>query len=307
MKQLFILKKDVTPVTSGNAYDISLAKIEAGNIGVIFPIDDKPQFVATAPTGNYVIAYGRPNSVPVTVEIGKNNVVTKSSPQKGTHYKSTLDIPATPEEGADYTLDLVKVGAIKHERNHYTATLRVRKNMTAEKIAEKLAKELSDKMKDTEYALEITSTGGKITVEAKDWQNWHLVAGDDLYGVEVDEKTQKYCPPTGDAEYIKTLASECAQNRGFNNTYADGATIYPGYPMEVDSDEYVLYNIHHQVSREASRTRDEAVWQDVIIAVPSDSAAITTLDTIFGATNTIAASETTNSADSIDESHTLGE
>lgn len=307
MKQLFILKKDVTPVTSGDAYDISLAKLKAGNIGVIFPIDDKPQFVATAPTGNYVIAYGRPNSVPVTVEIGKNNVVTKSSPQKGTHYKSTLDIPATPEVGADYTLDLVKVGAIKHERNHYTATLRVRKNMTAETIAEKLAKELSDKMKDTEYSLEITSTGGKITVEAKDWQNWNLVAGDDLYDPDIVKIVQKYCPPTGDAEYIKTLASECAQNRGFNNTYADGATIYPGYPMEVDSNEYIIYNIHHQVSREASRTRDEAVWQDVIIAVPSDSDAITTIDTIFNVNAAHTASETSNSVDSVDDNHTLGE
>lgn len=305
MKQLFILKKDATPVTSGDAYDISLDKIKAGSIGVIFPIDDKPKFVSTTPTGNYLIAYGRPNSVPVTVEIGKNNVVTKSSPQDGTHYKATLDIPTTPEVGADYTLDLVKVGAIKHERNHYSATLRVRKNMTATDIAEKLSKELSNKMKDTEYSLEISSTGGKIAVEAKDWQNWHLVAGDDLYGVIVDEKTQKYCPPTGDAEYIKTLASECAQNRGFNNTYADGATIYPAYPMEIDSDKYVLYNIHHQVSREASRTRDEAIWQDVIIAVPSDSAAITALDTIFGVANAAAASnvETTDA----DESHSLGE
>lgn len=306
MKQLFILKKDATPVTSGDASDISLETLEAGTIGIIvFPTDKEPEFVSTAPTGNYLIAYGRPNSVPVTVEIGKNNVVTKSSPQKGTHYKATIDIPTTPEVGADYTVDLVKVGAIKHERNHYTATLRVRKNMTATDIAEKLAKELSDKMKDTEYSLEITSTGGKITVEAKDWQNWNLLTADDLYDPKLVSIVQKYCPPTGNTEYIKTLASECAQNRGFNNTYADGASIYPGYPMEVDSDEYVLYNIHHQVSREASRTRDEAVWQDVTIAVPSDSAAITTLDTIFGVANAAAASNT----ESVDEQEnpSLGE
>ena len=67
--------------------------------------------------------------------------------------------------------------------------------------------------------------------------------------------------PTLDAAYVKNLASFCSQNRGFNNTLADGATIYPGYPMEVDADDYTLYNLRFKNPRVYGRTRDEAVWQ----------------------------------------------
>ena len=84
--------------------------------------------------------------------------------------------------------------------------------------------------------------------------------------VTLGEQTQAQAPIC-DKEYVKHLASVCAQNRGFNNTYADGATIYPGYPMELSDDWYDVYTIHYKYGRKASRTRDESIWQDVIIAV----------------------------------------
>ena len=94
------------------------------------------------------------------------------------------------------------------------------------------------------------------------------MAADDLYGTTVTT-TANGSAPTCDNAYVQNLASEAAQNRGFNNTLADGATIYPGYPMEVDSDDYTLYNLRFKNPRVYGRTRDEAVWQEATIAIPT--------------------------------------
>ena len=115
--------------------------------------------------------------------------------------------------------------------------------------------------------IKVTVSGAKVKVEGKDYQDWDFEAVDDAYGlVTLGEQTQAQAPIC-DKEYVKHLASVCAQNRGFNNTYADGATIYPGYPMELTNDWYDVYTIHYKYGRKASRTRDESIWQDVIIAV----------------------------------------
>ena len=37
--------------------------------------------------------------------------------------------------------------------------------------------------------------------------------------------------------------------------------------MELSDDWYDVYTIHYKYGRKASRTRDESIWQDVIIAV----------------------------------------
>ena len=45
---------------------------------------------------------------------------------------------------------------------------------------------------------------------------------------------------------------------------------------------YAVYTLRFQVGRDASKTRDERVWQNVYIAIPTSNAAMSTLDTIFG-------------------------
>ena len=37
--------------------------------------------------------------------------------------------------------------------------------------------------------------------------------------------------------------------------------------MELSDDWYDVYTIHYKYGRKAARTRDESIWQDVIIAV----------------------------------------
>ena len=133
-----------------------------------------------------------------------------------------------------------------------------------------MQKELAAKVENQNVGVTISTA--TITATAKDYQPWELMAVDDLYGTTVTT-TAKGSAPTCDKAYVQNLASEAAQNRGFNNTLADGATIYPGYPMEVDADDYTLYNLRFKNPRVYGRTRDEAVWQEATIAVPTANSA----------------------------------
>ena len=115
--------------------------------------------------------------------------------------------------------------------------------------------------------IKVTVSGAKVKVDGEDYQDWDFEAVDDAYGLATLGDPTRGQAPVCDKDYVKRLASVCAQNRGFNNTYADGASIYPGYPMELTDDWYDVYTIHYKYGRKASRTRDESIWQDVIIAV----------------------------------------
>lgn len=278
MRQLFVVKSDavIAPKTSA-AFD--LTKVPAGSLG-IFELNDLSKFVSDAKlTKDFGIAYGRPNSQAVVLEVNIDSlIVTKVTKTAGTKFSANITIPA-PVTGKDYTIELVKLDTTKHERREWTATTRCKSGDTAATVATRLQKELAAKVENQNVGVTISTD--TITATAKDYQPWELMAVDDLYGTTVT--TTKGSAPTCDKAYVQNLASEAAQNRGFNNTLADGATIYPGYPMDVDADDYTLYHLRFKNPRVYGRTRDEAVWQEVTIAVPtSNSAFITAVETAFG-------------------------
>lgn len=279
MRQLFVVKSGavIAPKTD-KAFD--LTKVPAGSLG-IFELDDLSKFVADAKlTKDFGIAYGRPNSQAVVLEINIDSlIVTKVTKTAGTKFSANITIP-TPVVGKDFTIELVKLDTTKHERREWTATTRCKSGDTAATVAARLQKELAAKVENQNVGVTIETA--TITATAKDYQPWELMAADDLYGTKVTTTT-KGSAPTCDKAYVQNLASEAAQNRGFNNTLADGATIYPGYPMDVDADEYTLYHLRFKNPRKYGRTSDEAVWQEATIAVPTASEAfITAVETAFG-------------------------
>lgn len=279
MRQLFVVKSGavIAPKTD-KAFD--LTEVPVGSLG-IFELDDLSKFVADAKlTKDFGIAYGRPNSQAVVLEVNIDSlIVTKVTKTAGTKFSASITIP-TPVTGKDYTIELVKLDTTEHERREWTATTRCKSGDTAATVAARLQKELAAKVENQNVGVTIETA--TITTTAKDYQAWELMAADDLYGTEVTTTT-KGSAPTCDKAYVQNLASEAAQNRGFNNTLADGATIYPGYPMDVDADEYTLYHLRFKNPRKYGRTRDEAVWQEATIAVPTASEAfITAVETAFG-------------------------
>lgn len=281
MRQLFICTSDAVLAATGNPQD--LTNVAAGTIGM-WQNDNDAEWLAAAPAADFSIAYGRPNSQAVVIPIDFASArVTISTPQAGTMFKAELTIP-DPIAGKDYTLQLIKLGTEKHERYSWTVTDNGSHKTTAAAMAKSLGDQFTNMIEagnEQLDGLKVTVEEAKITIEAKkNYQGWNLIAGDDLVGTEVTITAA--VAPTLDAAYVKNLASFCSQNRGFSNVYRDGASIYPGYPMEVEDKDYKMYSIQFKYPRKYGRTRDEAPIQELAIVVPTDNTTLTgLLDTIL--------------------------
>ena len=281
MRQLFICTSDAVLAATGKPQD--LTNVAAGTIGM-WENDDDSKWLAAAPASDFSIAYGRPNSQAVVIPIDFASArITISTPQAGTMFKAEITIPE-PVAGKDYTLQLIKLGTEKHERYSWTVTDNGSHKTTAAAMAKSLGDQFTNMIEagnEQLDGLKVTVDEAKITIEAKkNYQGWNLIAGDDLVGTDVTITAA--VTPTLDADYVKNLASFCSQNRGFSNVYRDGASIYPGYPMEVEDKDYKMYSIQFKYPRKYGRTRDEAPIQELAIVVPTDNATLTgLLDTIL--------------------------
>lgn len=281
MRQLFICTSDAVLTATGKPQD--LTKVAAGTIGM-WQNDANSNWLAAAPTADFSIAYGRPNSQAIVIPIDFASArVTVSTPQAGTRFKADITIPE-PVAGKDYTLQLIKLGTEKHERYSWTVTDNGSHKTTAAAMAKSLGDQFTNMIEagnEQLDGLKVTVAEAKVTIEAKkNYQGWNLIAADDLVGTDVTITAA--VAPTLDAAYVKNLASFCAQNRGFSNVYRDGASIYPGYPMEVEDTTYKMYSIQFKYPRKYGRTRDEAPIQELAIVIPTDNTTLTgLLDTIL--------------------------
>ena len=281
MRQLFICTTDAVLTATGNPQD--LTKVAAGTIGM-WQNDNDDSWLTAAPSADFSIAYGRPNSQAVVIPIDFDSAhITVSNHQEGKMFKAVIIIPE-PVAGKDYTLQLIKLGTEKHERYSWTVTDNGSHKTTAAAMAKSLGDQFTNMIEagnEQLDGLKVTVVKDEITIEAnKNYQGWNLIAADDLVGTDVTITAA--VAPTLDAAYVKNLASFCAQNRGFSNVYRDGASIYPGYPMEVEDTTYKMYSIQFKYPRKYSRTRDEAPIQELAIVVPTVNTTLTgLLDTIL--------------------------
>lgn len=281
MRQLFICTSNAVLTATGKSQD--LTKVAAGTIGM-WQNDTDGSWLTNAPSADFSIAYGRPNSQAVVIPIDFASArVTISTPQTGKMFKADITIPE-PVAGKDYTLQLIKLGTEKHERYSWTVTDNGSHKTTTAAMAKSLGDQFTNMIEagnEQLDGLKVTVTEAKITIEAKkNYQGWNLIAADDLVGTDVTITAA--VAPILDAAYVKNLASFCAQNRGFSNVYRDGASIYPGYPMEVEDTTYKMYSIQFKYPRKYGRTRDEAPIQELAIVVPiGNTKLIGLLDTIL--------------------------
>lgn len=279
MRQLFICTSDAVLAATGKPQD--LTNVAAGTIGMW---QNDANWLSTAPTADFSIAYGRPNSQAIVIPIDFASArVTVSTHQAGVKFKAEITIPE-PVAGKDYTLQLIKLGTEKHERYAWTVTDNGSHKTTASAMANSLGDQFTNMIEAGNAQLDglkVTVDDAKVTIEAKkNYQGWNLIAADDLVGTDV--KITPAVTPILDAAYVKNLASFCSQNRGFSNVYHDGASIYPGYPMEVEDTTYKMYSIQFKYPRKYGRTRDEAPIQELAIVVPTVNSKLTDLlDTIL--------------------------
>ena len=285
MKQLFICQKKAYATSAAKATD--LTTVPEGTIA-LFSLEDG-SLLSAKPTSNFSIVVGRKSGkMPLMfpeVDV-KTLQVTKASYEAGTTFKAKITVP-TPEKGTHYTVVIVKKGTVFNERSNWTFT-----TMATTTTAADVAKQITAQINGNKYQLGVKAeyTGGAITITALEaGKDYEVLGADGLLGVAPTDVTHGKKAELDKAD-VQDLASHCAAGKGFNDTYRDGDSIYPGYPEVVDEDQYTLYTLRFAVPRVASKQRDEVVYQLVHIAVPIGSGAITTLDTIFG-TGAAAASE----------------
>lgn len=277
MKQLIIGKNIAYP--SGVTFE-DLTQLSEGAVGVF---DLGTSSLVSSKAGlvnNFAVACGRgENKMPICfpeVDV-KTLRVTKASYEAGVKFTSTITVP-TPEAGKEYTVIISKHGVVFNERSNWTFTALAKSTIAAD-VAAEIVRQINANSHNSGVTAE--NTAGAITVTAvKEGDNYTLTGADELIGVKPTSTTEGKVAIL-DKAYVQDLASRCAAGKGFNYTYADGDSIYPGYPEVVDSDKYVLYTLRFAVPRVSAKQRDEVVYQILHIAVPYGSASIATFDAVF--------------------------
>lgn len=283
MKQLIIGQNKA--YATGVDYK-DLTKVPEGTIG-LFNLSDGSLITSNATfKGNFAVVCGRgKDKMPLhfpEVDI-KSLTISKAEYVKGSIFSGAITVP-TPEAGKHYTVIIAKCGTHFHERNRWTYTS-MAKNTIAADVANDIVKQLNANSYNSGVTAE--STGGKITITAvKEGDNYEIIGADELIGVQPTD-VEAGVKTMLDKAYIQDLASRCAAGKGFNYLGEDGTEIYPGYPEVVADDKYVLYTLRFAVPRVAAKQRDEVVYQLLHIAVPTTSAAVATLDSIFNLPMTI--------------------
>ena len=277
MKQLFITKKNAYATSTAKSTD--LTTVTEGTIA-LFSLKDGSLLTA-APTSNFSIVVGRgTNKMPFVfpeVDI-KTLEVSKASYEASATFTAKITVP-TPEKGTDYTVVIIKKGTVFNERSNWTFTTRAL-TTTAADVAKAITAQINGNK--NQLGVGASYSGGAITITATEaGTDYEVLGADGLMGVEPTSVTHGKKAKLDKAD-VQDLASKCAAGKGFNDVYADGETIYPGYPEIVSESQYVLYTLRFAVPRVYAKQRDEVAYQLVHIAVPVGAACITTLDTVFG-------------------------
>ncbi len=277
MKQLFIVQEKAYATATAKATD--LTTVPEGTIALFSLVDGT--LITAAPTSNFSIVVGRgEDKMPLVFpEVDyKSLTVQKAKYKAGVKFTGKITVP-TPEIGKDYTVIVVKKGMQFNVRSNWTFTTRAL-TTTAADVAKQITNQINGNT--VNLGVKATYTGGAITVTAINFGDDYELIGADMLGNVVPTDVTHGQKAELDKVDIQDLASRCAAGKGFNDTYRDGDSIYPGYPEVVSSDKYVLYTLRFAVPRVASKQRDEVVYQLVHIAVPQDAGAVGTLDSIFG-------------------------
>lgn len=280
MKQIILCKK-VAYGSACTGYDYTLCP--DGAIALIDLMTNKA--LSAAPTHNFSIVLGAPKGVKpfVISEVDfKSLQVVKSTYVAGTPYEGVITFPDTVVVDKDYTIVISKKGAVRNERFRWSYTTRARSTVTAN-VIDDLVKSINNTTASTGFSA--SKTGTKLTISAPVGAHIVVQGADDLIGATVAVTAKKEGNPAVlDKEYVKDLARQCAQNKGFNYTAPAAGNIYPDYPEAVDAEQYTMFTLRFAVPRTYCKTTDEVVYQVVHICLPVGAGAIGTLDTIFKTT-----------------------
>lgn len=200
----------------------------------------------------------------------------------GTNLSVDITVP-TPVKDKDYTITMVKPGTVLNERYKWSSSTRATEGDTATTVAKRLADELKALGKNEGFTA--TASAAKITITAKDYQNWNVVVGDKLFGATVTVNTKCVAPVNDDA-FLKELQLRCIGAEGINATERDAIQLYK-LPVRSSATGWTTYALTFYNSRNLRSGNTENVKSIVYLAVPTGSTSIATLDKIFTALSSV--------------------
>lgn len=206
----------------------------------------------------------------------------KTEYAEGTNLSVDITVP-TPVKDKDYTITMVKPGTVLNERYKWSSSTRATEGDTATTVAKRLADELKALGKNEGFTA--TASAAKITITAKDYQNWNVVVGDKLFGAMVTVNTKGVAPVNDDA-FLKELQLRCIGAEGINATERDAIQLYK-LPVRSSATGWTTYALTFYNSRNLRSGNTENVKSIVYLAVPTDSKSIATLDKIFTALSSV--------------------
>lgn len=278
----FLLGKDVD-------YATSLTKLAVGQIAFVALVSGVETLDSNGTKikdkGYIYLGKSDAKGGKLVVPIYKNNFsYSKMTYAASTQYIGNFTITVVVA-GSDYTVVIVKKGVGFNERNKWTATVRAKSGDTAETIAKALAAQITA---NVGAGVTATSSAGKVTVTAKEkGVDYELTLGDDLFGLAVSQTHATAA--VADAKYITDLAIKAAADAGIEYTYKEASEyLYPDFPLnplaqdDATDTGFTVYTIRFTEPREM-KTVDQSINQIVQIAVPTSTAAISTIDTILAA------------------------
>lgn len=266
MKQLLIVSNSTL---NGDANPTDLSGMTKGAIG-FFQLDKLGSWLDAAPTNNFGIALGGgsdalPFIIP-EVDI-KSLQVQKSSPAAGAAKVVTFTFP-TPVVGKEYTVIIIKKGVVFNERSNWTSDVIASTTTVATEVG-KLIKAIN--ANNGIHGVTASNSDATITLTGTKGIDFEVKLVDGLSNITPTVSTP-FSQSVGQKADIQELALACAAGKGFEYLADEGKEIYPGFPEAVNDAQYYLYTLRFKVGREASKQRDEQVWQTVYIAVPKNTA-----------------------------------
>lgn len=207
----------------------------------------------------------------------------KSAYTDGTKFSAEVTVP-TPVVGKDYTLTMAKAHTVLNERYKWSASERAREGDTAAIIAKKLSTQLNYLGKNEGFTASVNTA--KITVTGTDYEAWNLIAGDSMFGATIT--TTKAMKPINDDAALKELQIRCIGAEGINSTSNDARKLYT-LPEFSNAGGWTVYTLTFYPHRDLRSGSTENVKTIIHLAIPTEAAQISTLDTILASINTPAA------------------
>lgn len=243
--------------------------------------------------GEFNIVVGRPaeKGGPIIVPFYHKNVTAAFQQYEARSVgQATIEFPVTVNKGT-YSIIFVKKGKLFNERSNYTVSIYVNSDNTlSTTIRDKFITEIN-RIKDTLGLTDVSSNSGSVRDSsaidldlADDADLLEIIPADGLMGTKV---TQFEVSSLGQGSYadIVDLAEKCAADSGFNYTYDETVTLYPNYPLPVqtvgETGGYDVLTIGFTEPRKV-KTTDTYVRQLIHIAAPKGAAGLKTIAEALG-------------------------